>query len=210
MITVDDKVNIFKNRVLDVRMDALEKLKKELSHKEAEILDKEKKELLEEQDAYEKILIKSHLEDQEKRLTNAKNKKNQMIYKKREEILKKLKEETESRIVAFLHTKAYEDYILKLLEDHVFQLKEMAPLRLYQNSKISKDLSLNIKTFFEEHGIPFFGQEEDERISLGGVIIYDEKKHVRLDFSISQVFANQNSFMLKLIKIQIEEGGQPC
>ena len=210
MITVDDKVNIFKNRVLDVRMDALEKLKEELLNKEARVLEKEKKELLQEQDAYEKVLIEGHLEDQEKRLANAKNKKNQMINKKREEILKKLMQETESRIISFLQTRAYENYILKSLEDHLPQLKEMAPIRLYQNSKLSKDLSLNIKTFFEDHGIAFFGQVEDESISLGGVVIYDEKKHVRLDFSISQAFSNQKLFMLKLIKTRIEEGGQPC
>jgi vacuolar-type H+-ATPase subunit E/Vma4 len=207
MITVDDKVNIFKNRVLDVRIKALEKLKKELKRNEEASLESEKSKLLEEQQSYENILIKSHLEDQQKRLQNAKETKNEMIYNKREEIMNHLIKAIEVEIKAFIQTKAYEDYILKLLEKHLDQLKEMAPISLYENSKISRNLSESVRAFLDHNGVSFFGQEEDEKISLGGVIIYNDMKNVRLDLSIDQAFKKEEASIIKLIKTKIEKEG---
>ncbi len=204
MITVDDKLKLFKKEIIDNKQKEYDNRVHELDIKLEEDFIKHKEGLEKERKEYEESLLYGVKLEKKKRLSEAKNKKRRAILKKRKEMIDSLMLGVIDYTKEFVKTEEYYDYLKWIIYSHISDISSLGGFTFYVNERDSafKD---EIITICKENNLSCMDGKVEEMI--GGIIFISEDNKCKLDFSLDSIIEDEDIYIGNLIyNMLVEEG----
>lgn len=207
MITIDDKLDLFRKAVLqkviekyDVRLESLEaKQEKELEAFEKTVIEKKK-------DFIEKMEDKAR-EESKRMISKAKSENKSRVLKTRQMLIEELIDSVKDRIHLFVESEIYAMFLkdnLKITLERFHEFDDViVELTQYDHQQYGEiiEASLN-KAGYRTNQIKLVSTEED---IIGGFVVYDGDRSVRIDFSLAAVLRDNKRYMGQLVYEIINE-----
>ncbi len=204
MITVNDKLRLFKKEIIDNKEKEYQERIKELDIKLEEDFISHKEELNKERKDYEESLLYEVKLERKKRLSEAHNKKRKAILKKRKEMIDSLVEGVIDYTKEFVKTDEYYDYLKWVIYSNISEIASLGSFNIYINEKDYLKKEEIIKILKENH-LNFIDVKKEEII--GGFIFVSEDNKLKLDFSLDSIIEDEDIYIGNLIyNMLLEEG----
>ncbi len=209
MITIENKVELFRKIVLDKIKKDFTQIKKDFDDKKAVerlIIEKEAKEKSE--IFVEKFILKAEV-TKEKAILDANKNSKEEILKTRNMVIDEVYQAVLNRCSVFLNEKKYFEFIENLIESVKSDVLSFDMINIYlvkndfnENLDLFKSLFNN---FFKEKEIDFYESEKDFR---GGFILYNKDKSVKLDVSLESVISRNKTFIGNEVNKVLDKDGE--
>ncbi len=204
MITVDDKLKLFKKEIIDNKQKEYDKRVNELDIKLEEDFIKHKEELEKERKEYEESLLYSIKLEKKKRLSEAKNKKRRAILKKRKEMIDSLVMGVIDYTKEFVKTEEYYDYLKWIIYSHISDISSLGSFTFYVNER-DNNFKDEIIAICKENNLSCMDGKVKEMI--GGIVFISEDNKCKLDFSLDSIIEDEDIYIGNLIyNMLVEEG----
>lgn len=209
MITVENKVELFRKIVLDKIKKDFTQIKKDFDDKKAVetlIIEKEAKEKSE--IFVEKFILKAEV-TKEKAILDANKNSKEEILKTRNRIIDEVYQSVLDKCSVFLNEKNYFEFIENLIESVKNDTLSFDEINVYL---VKNDFNENLDLFkslfnnsFKEKEINFYESEIDFR---GGFILYNKNKSVKLDVSLESIISRNKTFIGNEVNKVLDKDGE--
>lgn len=209
MITVENKVELFRKIVLDKIKKDFTQIKKDFDDKKAVetlIIEKEAKEKSE--IFVEKFILKAEV-TKEKAILDANKNSKEEILKTRNRIIDEVYQSVLDKCSVFLNEKNYFEFIENLIESVKGDTLSFDEINVYL---VKNDFNENLDLFkslfnnsFKEKEINFYESEIDFR---GGFILYNKNKSVKLDVSLESIISRNKTFIGNEVNKVLDKDGE--
>lgn len=207
MITIDDKLDLFRKAVLqkvidkyDTRLQALEgENEKELKAFEKSILDKKV--------AFIEKMEDKAKEESKRMISKAKSENKSRVLKTRQMLIEELIDSVKDRIHLFVESEIYAMFLkdnLKVTLERFHEFEEVVvELTQYDHQQYGEIIEASLhKAGYRTNQIKLISTKED---IIGGFVVYDGDRSVRIDFSLAAVLRDNKRYMGQLVYEIINE-----
>jgi V/A-type H+-transporting ATPase subunit E len=209
LITIEDKVELFRKIVLDkINKDFIEKeedfsVKKESENSSIEKEAKEKSKIF-----IEKFILKAN-KMKEESILEANKKGKERILEIKNRLIEEVYQNVLGRCSIFLKEDRYLEVFEKLLKSVENEIASFNVINVYLVKKdFTEKLNLISNLFkdkFKEKEINFYESENDFR---GGFIVYNENKSVKLNISLESIVTRNKTFIGNEVYKVLKEDGE--
>ncbi|MEW9123658.1 MAG: V-type ATP synthase subunit E family protein [Thermotaleaceae bacterium] len=186
MITIEEKFNVFTKLVFERIQQESQGLLQKMEESNQQILKAKEKELTEQKDWLIEEMLQKGKARKNQMIAKANMEKRIKLLEKKQELLQQLLLHIKKKAVVFTEEQEYEVFLKKNLDTVLESLREEKALTLYVTPKdlqSYKEMLSNILKGkgYENHRQRILEAEED---ILGGMIVLNEEKTLRIDVSI--------------------------
>lgn len=208
MITVNDKLRLFKKRIVDTRQIEYDAKVEALEKQMAEDFTARKILLEKDRQRYEDSLLKGIKNEKHQRLANARSEKKRRLLLKRKTMIDTLLDGVKAYAKAFVKTEAYFGYLGKVVEEHRRVIEHLGHFDVYLNSDDYHHRRYGLSKVFRHLGLMCDEIHIYEQDMIGGMILIKNDQSTRLDLSIDSVIEDNRKYMGQLIYNILEEAGE--
>jgi vacuolar-type H+-ATPase subunit E/Vma4 len=206
MITVNDKLKLFRKRIVGKRQNAYDKKVHELEDKMVLELEERKELLDKDRHKYESSLLKGIKSERKQRLSNARSEKKRRLLLKRRTMIDTLLEGVRDYTKDFVQTPDYNKYLKKLIMTHLEEIQSLDGFKVYLCERDYAKQGL-LQDIFYALDLECRGFDISERQLIGGLILVNLDQSIRLDLSLDSVIEDNKTYMGQLIYSLLEEAG---
>lgn len=208
MITVNDKLRVFKKHIIDTRQKAYDEKVRVLEDKMTQEFAERKVLLEKDRKRYEQTLLKGVKAERNQRLSNARSEKKRRLLKKRRDMIETLLDGVKAYTKSFVHSDDYLVYLEKVIKRHQKVIEKLGEFELYMNEYDYKLHQYEIRKLFRKYGLLCMEAHVYEQPIIGGVILVKEDGSTRIDLSVDSVIEDNRTYMGQLIYDILKEAGE--
>lgn len=207
MITVNDKLKLFRKQIIERRQkqydDKVEQLEKDMLVE----LEDRKKMLDKDRIKYEATLLKSIKSERAQRLSNARSERKRRLLLKRREMIDELLAGVKAYAKDFVETDVYEAYLVRMFEKNARVISHIGSFDLFINERDMKYKDM-FESLFKRLDFNCQSIQVSDKAMLGGGMILKSDKSTRLDLTLNSVIEDNKKYMGQLIYDMLEEAGE--
>lgn len=186
MITIEEKFNVFTKLVFERIQQESQGLLQKMEESNQRILKAKEKELTEQKDWFIEEMMQKGNARKNQMIAKANMEKRIKLLEKKQELLQQLLLHIKKKAVVFTKELEYEVFLKKNLDTVLESLREEKALTLYVTPKDLQSYKEMLSNILKEKGYENHRQRilEAEEDILGGMIVLNEEKTLRIDVSI--------------------------
>lgn len=209
MITIDDKLDLFRKLVLD-------KVRKEYDEKVAEVEQENEeevkafqREMEERSNEFVRYMTEKATQERRRLLSRARSDAKHAVLAKRQELIAHLIEAVTDRIHNFVESELYGEFLKDSVKETLEEIKGFSGIEL----ELTREDYHRYGDMLEEalHGCGYTTRQIHlipvDKDIIGGFVAYDKDRTVRIDCSLAGLIRDNQTFMGRLVFEILSEAG---
>ncbi|WP_338537394.1 V-type ATP synthase subunit E [Helicovermis profundi] len=209
MVTIDDKLELFRDVVID-------RVQKEID-KKASIIDKENKKIVEnyqstideKTEEFTKNFLEEAYLEKKNTISNAKRKVKSNVLKVKKNMIDKVFSDVVDLVKQFVFSDDYKKYLRKIIDEAIVELnnENIILVEIGKNFTIEKDVILEclIEKGYLEENVKF--KILDNNL-IGGAIFLNDSMMYRIDYCLDSLIEHNRVYIGQLVFEMLNEAGE--
>ncbi len=209
MITIEDKLELFKKAVLQKIIDEYDNKLKSIESENKHALEVFEESVIEKKTEFIKQMEAKALDERRRMLAKAKSESKKKVLHKRNALIDELLDAVRDRIHLFVESEIYAMFLKDNLKATLERFHEfeavIVELTQHDHQHFGEMIEASLhKAGYSNRDIRLVSTDED---IIGGFVVYDGARKVRIDFSLAAVISDNKRFMGQLVYDIIGEAG---
>lgn len=210
MITIEEKMNLFSKQIFEKVQEENNEKVKEVEQHNQRVMKEHKEKIIQEKRAYVEKKIKDLEKKNRQFISKTIGQINKDIILKKNEMLQNLLYEIKEALIQFTHGEGYKDFLLENIKRSIQGLDKAHPIEIQMTQKDVAHFQKNIEAYLIKEG----WMEEKLRITpigediIGGVMILDTQRGVRLDTTLSTKIEENKSYIGEILYKELQKEGE--
>lgn len=209
MITIENKLELFRKAVLQKVIDEYEAKIKHIEVENKKELEAFEVSVNEKKEAFIKQMETKANDERRRMLSKAKSESKKKVLHRRNVLIDELLEAVRDRIHLFVESEIYAMFLRDNLKATLERFHEfdaiIVELTQHDHFHFGEMIETSLhKAGYKNKDIKIISTDED---IIGGFVVYDGARKVRIDFSLAAVISDNKRFMGQLVYDVIDEAG---
>lgn len=205
MVTLEQKISLFKKLVDDKVSKEIEEEREKKLDEIKTYLENEQRVLIDSANKTKKTAIERIKRQKSETLSTLTQRERKWYLKKNEEILKDMIQKVENRLKDFVHSEEYPAFIKSVLLSSLELFSKDEQLLVFAAPMNFKAVRETIKETLEESGYTNYVIKETEISCIGGFILENESKTIRLNKTFAEAMYLKREDMGQLLHEYIKK-----
>lgn len=205
MVTLEQKISLFKKLVDDKVNKEIEEEREQKLDEIRLYLENEQRVLMESANKTKKTAIERIKRQKSETLSTLTQRERKWYLKKNEEILRDMLQKVENRLKDFVHSEEYKEFIRSVLLSSLEVFSKDETIMVYAAPMNFKAVRDTIKETLENSGYSKYIIKETELSCIGGFILENESKTIRLNKTFAEAMYLKREDMGQLLHEYIKK-----
>ena len=205
MVTLEQKISLFKKLVDDKVSKEIEEEREQKLDEIRLYLENEQRVLMENANKTKKTAIERIKRQKSETLSTLTQRERKWYLKKNEEILRDMLQKVENRLKDFVHSEEYTAFIKSVLLSSLEVFSKDEQIMVYAAPMNFKSVRDTIKETLENNGYSKYIIKETELSCIGGFILQNESKTIRLNKTFAEAMYLKREDMGQLLHEYIQK-----